>query len=365
MSSVISAAATASSSSTTLSCITSTPDKNGHVPITDCRALYNYYPSFGAAILFSIIFGISLCLHTVQAFSWRKRFCWVMIMGVAWEMAAFVLRVVSTRHQISTGIFIPSFLLVFLAPLWFNAFDYMLLGRMIYFYLPSRSIFGISAMSLTKIFVLADVTAFLVQAVGGSMASNGPSESQSAINLGLHIYMGGIGLQQLAILVFSSLAVRLHLHLVQLERNGALAEAGRERGWRRLLYTLYASLTCITIRIIFRLIEYSPAGNGSSIPGHEAFFYCLDALPMSVAAYLFNCIHPGAILVGPDAEFPRKSRKQNKEEKRLKNEAKKAEKEEKRVQKEENRAEKEERKKMRSSSGLPTTTKDVNGLEVA
>lgn len=134
MSSFISATATASTASTT-ACITSTPDKNGHVPTNDCRALYSYYPSFGAAILFSIIFGISLCLHVVQAIAWRKvssmssmpgrgcalilvqKFCWVIIMGVAWETVAFILRIVSTRHQISQGIFTPSFLLVFLAPL--------------------------------------------------------------------------------------------------------------------------------------------------------------------------------------------------------------------------------------------------------
>jgi len=125
----------------------------------------------------------------------------------------------------------------------------MLLGRMIYFYLPSRSIFGIRATSLTKIFVLLDITAFIVQGVGGTMASSGPHESQSAINRGLHIYMGGIGFQQLAILVFSSMAVQLHVQLAQLERDGALAEAGKERGWRRLLYALYVSLTCITVSL--------------------------------------------------------------------------------------------------------------------
>jgi hypothetical protein len=355
MSSATSAAATASSS-----CITATPDKNGYVPTNDCRALYNYYPSFGAAILFSIIFGIALCLHGVQAYVWRKRFCWVLIMGVVWEMLAFILRVVSTRHQINNAFFEPSFLLVFLAPLWFNAFDYMILGRMVYFYLPSRSIFRIRATSLTKIFVVVDITAFLVQATGGVMASSGPGESQSAVNRGLHIYMGGLGLQQLAILVFSSMVVRLHVDLVQLERSGALAEAGKERGWKKLVYTLYASLTFITIRIIFRLIEYSPAGNASNITAHEAFFYCFDALPMSLAVYLINCVHPGAILVGPESEFPTKSRKQKKEEKELKKEAKKAEKEQKRAQKEAKTAEKDGWMK-KSNSRFPTTSQDANG----
>lgn len=133
----------------------------------------------------------------------------------------------------------------------------MLLGRMIYYYLPSRSVFGIQATSLTKIFVLCDITAFILQAAGGSMASQGPTESQSQINRGLHIYMGGIGFQQLTILIFSLLAARLHYHLLQLEKNGVLAEMGKEKGWKKLLYTLYASLTWISVSLhFFQIPEY-------------------------------------------------------------------------------------------------------------
>ena len=123
----------------------------------------------------------------------------------------------------------------------------MLLGRMIYYYIPNRSVFRVPATALTKIFVFFDVIAFLIQVTGGVMASSGPGASQSTINLGLHIYMGGIALQQFAILIFSSLAVRLHMHLIKLDREGQLWQAGKEKGWRKLMYTLYASLTFITV----------------------------------------------------------------------------------------------------------------------
>lgn len=67
---------------------------------------------------------------------------------------------------------------------------------------------------------------------------------------------------------------------------------------------------------------------------------------MSMLVYLVNVIHPGTILVGPEAEFPRKTREQKKEEKQAKKAAKKEEKENKRAQMEAKRAEKEERKKV-------------------
>lgn len=46
---------------------TVTPDKNGHVPPGTCGALYEYYPSFGAAVLFSLIFGALTVSHIFMA----------------------------------------------------------------------------------------------------------------------------------------------------------------------------------------------------------------------------------------------------------------------------------------------------------
>jgi hypothetical protein len=46
---------------------TITPDKNGYVPPGTCNALYDYYPSFAAALVFSIIFGMLTIAHIGQA----------------------------------------------------------------------------------------------------------------------------------------------------------------------------------------------------------------------------------------------------------------------------------------------------------
>ena len=48
------------------------PDKNGFVPPSECNALYRFYPSFGAAILFSILFGIVTVTHISQAAAYKK-----------------------------------------------------------------------------------------------------------------------------------------------------------------------------------------------------------------------------------------------------------------------------------------------------
>ena len=315
-------------------CITATPDPNGYVPLDDCRNLWPYYPSFFAAILFAALFGMSTIIHVIQAFIYRKKFCWVIIMAGLWETAGFILRTLATRNQISLGLYTPEELLILLAPLWINAFVYMTLGRMVYYFLPERMVRGITANKLAKYFVCMDIAAFVVQAIGGTITSGG-QESETVLMVGIHIYMGGIGLQQLFILFFVYLAVIFHRRMLVLEKEGTLARNDKPN-WKPLLYILYTSLALITVRIIFRLIQYSD-GILSTIPTHEVYFYCFEALPMSIAMWLLNVTHPGRSLIGPESEFPKKTRQEKKEEKRRKKEAKKAVKEEKKRRKESRR----------------------------
>lgn len=93
------------------------PDKNGYVPPTECDALYNYYPSFSAAVAFTVMFGILLLAHTVQMFVYKTGFVWVIIMGVAWEFGGYLTRVFSTKNQQSEPLATVSQILILLAPL--------------------------------------------------------------------------------------------------------------------------------------------------------------------------------------------------------------------------------------------------------
>jgi uncharacterized integral membrane protein len=165
MSSTTSLSSTATSTaSATASCISVTPDKNGYVPEWACNSNYNYYPSFAAALIFAIVFGITTFLHIYQAFAHKKmRLSWVIIMGATWEFASFVTRTLGTKNQQSTPLAFVSQLLVLLAPMWVNAFDYMVMGRMIYFFVPEQKVFGIKGIKIAKIFVWLDVLSFLTQ----------------------------------------------------------------------------------------------------------------------------------------------------------------------------------------------------------
>jgi RTA1 like protein len=96
-------------------------------------------------------------VHTYQAFRHRKAFCWVIIMGALWETCAFAFRILSARNPTHKGSYDASFLLILLAPLSINAFDYMVLGRLTQAFLPENKIFGIKGSWMGKMFVCCDV----------------------------------------------------------------------------------------------------------------------------------------------------------------------------------------------------------------
>lgn len=309
-------------------------------PITDPNSNWNYCPSFPAAVLFCVLFGITIVVHIAQATIYRKPFALVLCMGAAWECAGYVFRILSVLNELNSAFATAQLLLILLAPLWINAFIYMVLGRAIHFFLDDDRVFGIKARRITFMFVLFDIAAFLVQATGGAMTSN--SEPASTQRLGLHIYMGGVGLQLLFICVFIALAIQFQrkVYAIMSQRGfsrptllstfrkssttkyDAYEEGSGDEKYKsperaiHALYVIYTILGLIIFRNIYRLIEFSQ-GVLSSITTHEWYAYVFDAVPMLFALIVLSCFHPGRVLRGPRSDFSEEN-KSIKEAKRAK-----------------------------------------------
>ena len=133
-------------------------DNMGHcIPLTDPSNQWSYCPSIPAAIIFALLFCITLLIHTYQAIRHRKAFCWVIIVGALSETCAFALRILSARKPTHKASYDASFLLILLAPLAINAFDYMILGRLTQAFLSENKIFGIRGSWMGKMFVGFDI----------------------------------------------------------------------------------------------------------------------------------------------------------------------------------------------------------------
>lgn len=78
-------------------------------------------------------------------------------MGALWETLSFASRILSAHKPTDKGVYDASFLLLIIAPLLINAFDYMLLGRMVTYYLPQNRLAGIKGSKMGVIFVCFDI----------------------------------------------------------------------------------------------------------------------------------------------------------------------------------------------------------------
>ena len=120
----------------------------------------------------------------------------------------------------------------------------MILGRLIYFFEAEKKLVGISATKLATVYVLLDIFAFIVQA-GGAIIASLTGVSGRIIRIGLNVYMGGIGLQELFILFFAAMDV--HLHRRMIARENTMLSPG-SMPWRWLFHAMYAVLVLISVR---------------------------------------------------------------------------------------------------------------------
>ncbi|KUJ14207.1 uncharacterized protein LY89DRAFT_736254 [Mollisia scopiformis] len=267
------------------------------------KSVWDFCPSKPAAYLFVVLFALTTLGHLVQTIYHRKPYCFVLVISGLLQVATFVFRLISIEHPSSSGAYAAYFVLM-IAPLFTNAVVYMVMGRMTWNFIPDAKLYNVTAWRFGTLFVILDIFALFVQLSGASSAA-GDNKTDAQILKGLHIYMGGVALQQIFIFIILFFAIKFHRLVLQQTRDGA---EGMQKALM-LLQILYAILALITVRIIFRLLEYAN-GLNSSIPQHEVWQYCFDSALMFLALVLFNIVHPGRIMSGKESNIPsRKERK--------------------------------------------------------
>jgi hypothetical protein len=133
-------------------------DQSNHIDISNPNYQFSYCPSLPAAVLFTILFGFAITGHIILAYHYRKPFCWVLIMGAMWEFISSLTRVLSLQSPYNKSLSHTSFVFLVLAPLWINAFDYMVLGRMVYFFMLDKKLAGMKGEKIAVCFITSDIT---------------------------------------------------------------------------------------------------------------------------------------------------------------------------------------------------------------
>ncbi|PVF93988.1 RTA1-domain-containing protein [Serendipita vermifera] len=247
---------------------------------------FPYKPNKAAAILFAVLFGLTLLAHIYQASRKRALYMLVLIIATIMQTYGYAIRYVAIIKDPSMWALIVSMTAIIVAPAFFAAQTYMIVGRMMSYVGPEST--WISHTVITKLFVIIDIACVLTQSAGTSMVSN-DNNGRSSIMAGRGILIGGLIAQVASFGIFVVITIFFHRKARQLKG----AELDK---LEPLFRVFYLAAILITGRSIFRTIEFATIDFNNEAQGylwdHEWPFYVLDAVPIWIATVAFNVVNP-------------------------------------------------------------------------
>jgi RTA1 like protein len=223
----------------------------GSSSTNDGSSVYFYNPSFGAAVLFAILYLIpTLVLFYQTCFRYRTWYFLCVPIGSLLEVGGYIARGISVKNQSQVPPYATSLSLIVLAPLFIAAGNYLLIGRLLRAVLPASTrdrrdnhrIFHIRSTRITKLFVGCDILSFLIQVSGSSIASSNNWQGNEE-KVGTRVLIVGLATQLATILIFCFIVARFAKRAVW-ERG---AKDGAPDGWQKLLTAIMVSVTLITV----------------------------------------------------------------------------------------------------------------------
>ncbi|CVL00272.1 hypothetical protein FPRO06_06214 [Fusarium proliferatum] len=259
-----------------------------HAYITGTRTSYGYVPSTAAGIVFCILFSLSTIIHLIQFGRSRIWWCGVFVIGGLVEIIGWAGRAWSSQCPYNSTAFLMQISTLIIAPVFFTAGVYIILGRLIQIFGRGSSILRPSL--YLWIFCTCDTISLFVQAIGGGMVSAAVNKVNGNTDPGVNTMVAGVVFQLASMTVFVALAIDF---LVRSTRRGML-RSGKQSSIP-MLSAMTLSLVCIYLRTIYRTIELIQGWSGYLI-SQEQYFIGLDGAMMVIAVGIFNFIHPASFL---------------------------------------------------------------------
>ncbi|KAF5620244.1 Rtm1p [Fusarium sp. NRRL 52700] len=256
--------------------------------------VYEFYkPSKTLALIACVVFAVFSLVHLRYVLRFRKYFCFTLVLGGLFETAGLGARIYSTDHLRDQESYSTQTLLILLAPIFFSAAIYMLLGRVIRASgHPDLSIIRI--LWLSKFFVVADVLCFAIQACGAGILVN--VDNTAGQNSGENVILAGLALQVVILIIFLICTGVFHARLAKRGLIGAI------NPWLQLvtmLSELYVCAILILFRNVFRLLEFG-LGDDGYLQAHEWPLFVFDILFMAIVMALGLSWYPVDLQVHGD-----------------------------------------------------------------
>ncbi|KAL0948425.1 hypothetical protein HGRIS_011004 [Hohenbuehelia grisea] len=269
-------------------------------PFTDAahdpRNPLRYIPSFPLTTIAVVLFILVALTQTWCLFKYGGRYMLTMVIGEYIMVVGLTLRYAFRENPHSLAIYIAHTLCVVVAaPCAFIASTYVLLGRLARFVECDEALL-IAPQYITRIFVISDISTFLIQAAGGGASASASSNGGSVIP-GARISLVGVILQLVSFVVFTFLYLVFMIRVYTGRKDlwTKHRNQGWQSDWRSLAFALGIGCLGIIIRSVFRTVELSE-GYGGHLSTTESYFYALDALPLIIAVGVYILVWPGKFI---------------------------------------------------------------------
>jgi hypothetical protein len=205
-------------------------------------------------------------------------------------IVGFAFRELGGYHTDNLTYLIVSTVLIMSGPPVYALINYFILSRILY-YIPYLAPMHPGRVATT--FVGLDAVCEILIGQGAwRMANSTMTEKQR--QLGANLVTASLCLQAALFGAFGLLAAQFH---IRARKAGVLS-----KDLKTLLVVLYVSATIVTIRCIYRLVEYI-SGWDSAIYKNEVVFWIFEAVIMFLNTLLLNFWHPGKRLPKSNSVF--------------------------------------------------------------
>lgn len=235
------------------------------------------------------LFGLSALWHLVLMCKFPQKFFIPFLLGAIFQVVGYAFRIVYAEGDALMPYIIQS-LFILIAPIFYAASIYGLLEKLI-IYVKAESTIPLRPTLITKLFLIGDILAFIMQSTGGgmqAMAANSGDLSMS--QTGADVVVIGLSIQFVFFFFFIVLTILFDV------RTRSKKQKFTQGNWRLLLRVLEVSIILLLIRSVYRFIEYTE-GYGGFLMQHELYFLIFDGVMMLLTQLLYNLVYPAKTLI--------------------------------------------------------------------
>ncbi|UNI13249.1 hypothetical protein JDV02_000006 [Purpureocillium takamizusanense] len=147
-----------------------------------------------------------------------------------------------------------------------------------------------------RIFLPADLTCLVVQAIGGGIAAAAGHENRKLQRAGNQAIIAGVALQVVVLALFGLMGAdywrRAARHVSSGKASRETLALWNDGRFRQFVWAVTAAYMAILVRCVYRIVEMS-GGWGNHIMQDQPSFLVLDSTLVLIAVYLLTIFHPG------------------------------------------------------------------------